>query len=445
MRRGRILAAAVVPLLVLGALSVYLDRTHHLYDLTATHGLTLTDQTRGVARGVHQRVQVTAFVGRQESGRPEAGALLERYHRLNRRITYKLVDPADAPALAQRLKVDPSVDVLAAALGDRVARATTITEADVTSVLAQVTRNVSATLCMATGHGEADPQSEADDGMAAAGRLLETNGYKVKAIDLLTTNSVPPDCAGLVVASPMAPLADGPTSAITSYLARNGRALVMADPASTVDISPLLEPYRLSFKRGIVSDPNADAHLPDDPATIVVRVYHSTNPTIRRLPPTLYPAADAVVIDDVRDAGGLSALPLVQTGGRGYLETHPDHPGFTAGEDLQGPITIAAAADLSRVESVDKIARSRVVAFGDVDFATNRFIGVGGNARLVVQSVDWVTQNEDLVPLNANIPAFRPLDLTTARTRYAMILSAGVVPGLFLVAGGWVWAFRRRR
>ena len=81
----------------------------------------------------------------------------------------------------------------------------------------------------------------------------------------------------------------------------------------------------------------------------------------------------------------------------------------------------------------------------DVDFATNKFIGTGGNARLFLQAMDWATTREDLVPLNANIPAYRPLDLTAARTRYARVLSMGVVPGLFLLAGAWVWAIRRRR
>jgi ABC-type uncharacterized transport system involved in gliding motility auxiliary subunit len=442
--KARPFAATVLLVLLLAAAGAVADRTHRLFDLTASNSLTLTRQTRDVLDGVHERVQVTAFIGRAESGRAEAAALLQRYHRINSRVTFKVVDPADAPALLQRLAIDPTVDVLAAIRGAHVARAPTVTEADVTSVLAQVTRNVSATVCIATGHGEPDPNADDDAGMAGARRLLELNGYKVKGVDLLTSPAIPPDCTGLLLGAPTAEL--GPAAdAVAKYLAADGRAVVMADPVSTVDLSPLLEPYRLSIERGITLDPSADAHLPDDPATVVVRSYQAINPMVRRLPPTLFPAADAIVIGDLTGAGGLSSVPTVQTGSEGYLERRPEHEGYTAGEDLRGPITLVAAADLSRVVSATKIARSRVVVFADVDFATNKFIGTGGNARLLLQAVDWSTLREDLVPLNANIPDYRPLDLTAGRTRYAKVLSVGVIPGLVLLAGAWVWAFRRGR
>ena len=440
----RYLVGVVAALVVLAVLGGLADRTHHLFDLTSTNALTLTKQTRDVLHGVHHKVEVTAFIARTESGRSEAAALLQRYRRINRLVTFKVVDPADAPALLQRLKVDPTVDAVAASMGSHVARAPTITEQDVTSVVAQVVRNVNATLCAATGHGEPDPGGEDPTGMASAMRLLELNSYKVRSVDLLTDPRVPESCSVLLLAAPTAAL--GPAEdAIKTYLAGNGQAVVLADPVSTIDLSPVLAPYRLSIQRGIAVDPGPDAHMPDDPATLLVRTYSSANPMVRRLPPTQFPAAEGIAVGDVTDAGGLSAVPVIQTSDRGYLETNPDHRGFTPGEDHKGPVTLVAAADLSHVAGPEKIIRSRVAVFGDVDFATNNFIGNGGNARLFVQAVDWAALTEDLVPLNANIPAYRPLDLTSARTRYALVLSSGVVPALFLLAGAWVWALRRRR
>ncbi|MBV8690993.1 MAG: Gldg family protein [Actinobacteria bacterium] len=440
----RYLVGVVAALVVLAVLGGLADRTHHLFDLTSTNALTLTKQTRDVLHGVHHKVEVTAFIARTESGRSEAAALLQRYRRINRLVTFKVVDPADAPALLQRLKVDPTVDAVAASTGSHVARAPTITEQDVTSVIAQVVRNVNATLCAATGHGEPDPGGEDPTGMASAMRLLELNSYKVRSVDLLTDPRVPESCSVLLLAAPTAALGRA-EDAIKTYLAGNGRAVVLADPLSTIDLSPLLAPYRLSIQRGIAVDPGPDAHMPDDPATLLVRTYSSANPMVRRLPPTQFPAAEGIAVGDVTDAGGLSAVPVIQTSDRGYLETNPDHRGFTPGEDHKGPVTLVAAADLSHVAGPEKIIRSRVAVFGDVDFATNNFIGNGGNARLFVQAVDWAALTEDLVPLNANIPAYRPLDLTSARTRYALVLSSGVVPALFLLAGAWVWALRRRR
>jgi ABC-type uncharacterized transport system involved in gliding motility auxiliary subunit len=301
---------------------------------------------------------------------------------------------------------------------------------------------VSATLCFTAGHGEGELESEEPQGLAAAARLLASNGYTTKTVDLLTESAIPPDCDGLVIAAPTATL-DAAGSAIEAYLRANGRALVMSDPESTVDLSAVLARYGIGFDRGIAFDADRDAHLPDDVATLVVRSYHSTNPIVRGLPPTLFPGAEAIVLD-ARERGGLSTVPLVQTGPTSYLDRHPEHVGFTASEDRQGPITLLAAADRSRVVGPDRIERSRVVAVSDVDFLTNAFIAEGGNARLAVQTIDWLTTQEDLVPLNTNLPAYRPLALTRGRTASARLLSVGLVPGAYLLVGLAVWVFRRR-
>jgi hypothetical protein len=82
---------------------------------------------------------------------------------------------------------------------------------------------------------------------------------------------------------------------------------------------------------------------------------------------------------------------------------------------------------------------------GDTDFALNGVIGEGGNSRLLVQALDWLTLQEDLVSVSAHIAGLRSLDLTEARTTYARLLTAGVTPILFLLGGGMVWAWRRGR
>ena len=122
---------------------------------------------------------------------------------------------------------------------------------------------------------------------------------------------------------------------------------------------------------------------------------------------------------------------------------------FDSKIDVAGPVAIGASADASEVEQPGthraRIERTRLLAWGDVDFATNDFIQDGANARLVVQSIDWLAQPEELVTAVPNFPKVRELDLTQARSRYMLFLMAGVIPGLFVIAGGLVWAIRRGR
>ena len=95
--------------------------------------------------------------------------------------------------------------------------------------------------------------------------------------------------------------------------------------------------------------------------------------------------------------------------------------------------------------SGDEIARTRVVVVGDVDFATSAFVDEAANARFLLQAVGWLTLDDELIPLSSNLPKDRPLDLTDARVAYARALGVLMVPGLFLIGGGLVWAVRRRR
>src|SRR5206468_4154535 len=113
--------------------------------------------------------------------------------------------------------------------------------------------------------------------------------------------------------------------------------------------------------------------------------------------------------------------------------------------DTGGPVTIAAAADRSKVVSERSIARTRVVVVGDVDFATPDFSSAAANERFLVQAVGWLALDDDLIPLSSNLPEDRPLQLTDARVGYARLLGIVLIPGLLLLGGGLVWAVRRRR
>ena len=80
-----------------------------------------------------------------------------------------------------------------------------------------------------------------------------------------------------------------------------------------------------------------------------------------------------------------------------------------------------------------------------MDWATNAYVNQAGNATLLVQALDWLTLDEDLVSVSPNVPRLRALELTESRARYARLLTGGIVPGLFLLAGALVWAVRRGR
>lgn len=438
----RRLAATAAVLVALVVLQIGLERTRHQLDLTAEHSLTLSTETKRVLARVTHKVKITAALFRTDPDRTPAAALLSRYQRQNRLISYRIVDPGEVPATVIELGIDPAAGGVALQSGDHTEVTGLVTEQDLTAAIARLLRGRAPTLCATTGHGELDTTAHTTDGLGRAAALLVSNGYRVQPLDLLHETSVPSACSALLVARPTAAL--GPAAdAIAAYLRGGGRAVVLADPESNVDLGGVLAPYGMRIERGIVLEGSSDNHLPDDPLSPIVRIYGTLHPITRRLAPSVFPAVEGITVH-ADPAAGLSVTPLAQTTKDSFLERKPATPHFDEGEDIAGPVTIAAAADRSVLEG-STIQRSRVVVFGDADFATDSAIDQGGNSRLFVQATDWAALEGDLVAVSSNVALLRPLDFTEARARYAQILMAGIVPALFLVAGGLVWAVRRNR
>lgn len=440
MRRLAVTAAAAL-LALLGVVWA-LESTRRAVDLTAEKSLSLSAVSREVVGQVRRPVRVTAFTDRTAAGRAESAALLERYRRLNRRITFRLRDPDDAPGLAQRLGIDPVFGGVALQMGTKIERGPTVSEQDVTSGLARLLRGTTATVCFTTGHGEPDAGSEVSAGASAAAALLRSNGYTVESVDLLSGTSIPPSCRALVLARPTAALGDA-AGVVGQYLAAGGRALVTVDPESTVDLRPLTAPYGIEPERGVALEGDDGRHLPGDPVTPVVTRYQGAVPVTRRLPPVVFPGAQALRVAD-GTKGGLTTTVLAATTEKSYLERDPTVFEFTPDVDLGGPLALVAAADSSSIVA-GAVQRTRLVVVAEADWMTNGFLDEAGNGRLLVQSLDWLTLDEDLVTVSANIPSVRPLVVTDRRKDYAVFLSAVAVPLLFVLAGALVWAWRRGR
>lgn len=428
----RVALAAVVVVLLVVAVGVA-DQNRVLLDLTAERSLTLSAVTRDVVAATDGRVEITAFIGRDEVGRVEAVALLDRYRRLDDDIRARVLDPAEASGERSRLGVDPSLGNVAVRVGERVEIAAAVTEQDVTSAIARALRGEPAVVCVTSGHGETGVDAE----------VLVTGGFDVRDLDLLQAPSVPEECEVVVVASPTEPLGRA-GSALRSWVGDDRSLLVLADPVSPVDLTPLVSSFGLGLRRGVVLEGEAASVIDDDRAAPIVRRFPTANPIVRNLAPLYLPGVQEVVVDESAEDEGLTLSRLADTSDASYLETEPLQASFDARADVPGPITVAAAADRSRLEG-EEVRRSRVVVVGDADLATPAFTDVGANARFLLQAVGWLAQDEAVIPLSANVPLDRPLRLTDARIAYARLLTVVLVPALLLLGGAAVWVLRRGR
>ena len=86
---------------------------------------------------------------------------------------------------------------------------------------------------------------------------------------------------------------------------------------------------------------------------------------------------------------------------------------------------------------------SRVVAVGDSDFATNMAIGISGNRDFFMNSLNWLSQQENLIAVRPRQPEDRRLSLTADQQNRIMILVLFIIPGLVFATGVYTWWSRR--
>lgn len=441
----RRLAGTVAALAVLVLLVGFGDTERTLIDLTQDETLTLSDQTRDVVDSLDREVDITLFARRSDPGRVEAVSLLDRYRRLDRRIDVDVVDPDEAPGQVNRLGVDPLVGGVVLRTADRTELVPFATEGDLTGALARLLRDEPATVCVTTGHGERSLSDGSGRGLGRFGGLLERDGYAVTEVDLLAATAVPDDCVVVVVAAPTGVFSDDAERALSRWVASDGRLLLLTDPTARTEVlADTLAELGMVVEAGIVFEGDANNVVGGDVSAPIVDRYPSASPVARRLAPTFFPVVQEIAVDEDAAGAGLTVAGVAQTSETSYLERDPLEAEFDPAEDRSGPVTVVAVADRSRVEG-DDVRRTRVVVAGDVDFATDDFVGEAGNAQLLRQATAWLTETEELVAISPNLPRERPLRLTDARATYARLLSVGVVPVLFLLAGALLWAVRRGR
>lgn len=439
-RDGAVLAAVAVVALV-GQWQ--LDERGRLFDLTEESSLSLTAETEDVLDAVDDTVEITAFLRDDQPGRDAAAALLDRYEDASRRIVARVVDPADAPGELRRLGVDPASPGVALEAADGAIEVVPAAiESDITLGLARLTRGELPVLCLTRGHGELDPDERGVVGFASAASLLVDNGYDVRGIDLLT-GDVPDACGAVLVAGPASSFGDvddpgSGAARLAAHLDAGGRVGLFLETGFTTGLESLARDRGIDVLGGIVAEGEADSVFAGDPTAPLIRRYSSGSPIVRNLPPTFFVTAGGLEV--VEDAPGV-VVRLADSSPASLLIADVDGDESTA---VPGPITVAAASEIAA--NVDQVpVRSRLVVVADVDVFGNAFVDEAANGRFLVQLVDWLTVDDDLVSVSSNLAEPRPLALTGARRDYARTLTAMIVPGLFLVAGGLVWAIRRRR
>jgi hypothetical protein len=457
-RSGANTALVVMLALGIAVLVNYLAVRHHKrWDFTRTRAHTLSPQSLKLLRGLQQQVEIVAFYSEEKDpgGYQSMRDLLQEYDYASRRVDARVVDPDTSPGLARQYNVT-SYFITVVSSGDRKEELSFADEQDITGAVLRLTRSRRERVYLVQGNGEHDLEGQELDGYGNIKQALNALSYDVQRLWLTQQGVVPDDCDVLVIAGPRRRYDSRELTAVNQYLERGGKALIMVDPAPEGEpLAELLEPRGLKPLAGIVVEPKWN--FLGDASSVTVADFEPsdiTRPFARgaRSFVAVFVLARAFEHEDAPP--GVEVRDLVRTSLDSWLERDFRGQIRRNSGEKRGPFTIAATVTGSpepepgneprpRRAGRASSAQSRLVVFGDSDFAANGLIANGINKDLFVNAVGWLAQAGERISVQPKEPEQAFMLLTPAQWRVVFALSLIIMPLAAIVAGAVVW-WRRR-
>ncbi|HEY64847.1 MAG TPA: GldG family protein [Caldilineae bacterium] len=447
---GNALLLSVAFLGILATINILSHHHHKRFDLTESKQYTLSQETIQILRSLEKPVKVTGVFVPGDMRRTDVEDLLKEYAYYSDKFSYEFIDPEREPSKARRLGVT-SYGVLVFQCEDRRQQTYGLDEEDLTSALLKVARPEQKVVYFTTGHKERDPQQFQPDGYGNIGRILGMDNYKVDLLNLATiTETVPGDAAVIIVASPKIAFAPEEVALLDKWLEEGGRLMLLADPRPLeggedpwAPFADMLKKWGIRLRNDLVLDP-ASSFFGDAASPLVTRYRFSTITKDLGGLTTFFPLARSIeqVTPELPEED-LTITPLIETSGKSWGETNlaQRQVRYDEGTDVRGPLILAIT-----VESRDR--GSRLVVFGDADFASNEVLnsvhGAFGNADLFRNSVNWLAEEEALIAISPKPPDIRIMQpLTPAQQNMIFYGTVVFLPLLVLTLGGVVWWGRR--
>lgn len=436
---------AVLGILILINFIFYKENTR--WDLTKNKRYTLSQQTKKILKKIDQDVTIRGFYSKDAPELAEAKNLLKEYSTVNKKLKVEFIDPDEKPVIAKQYGVE-RYNTMILEMNGKKQEVTTVSESDITSGLLKLTKDKKKTVYFLTGHGEKDIEAGGERNYASIKSRLEKENYEVKTLSLVTKLEMPKDIAALVIASPKKKILDQEKSVIQKYLENDGRVFLLLDPKSEVKddvgLTDLLNKWGITWGSNLVIDPVN--YFLEDAGTVVVNKWTSHKIT-EGLPGVFFPGAGEMAVkkDLPKD---VTVTSLAKTSGQSWLESDFANPKvkFDKNTDKKGPITIGSVAEKTKKSSDGKEekAGTRLVALADSDFACDAFADILSNQDLFLNSVSWLTEEEELISIRPKDEEQRTVQLSSRQSKIIFYLTVVVMPLIVVVAGIWVWARRKR-
>ncbi|MBV9625699.1 MAG: GldG family protein [Acidobacteria bacterium] len=450
-RQTKYAAFATVYILVVIAIvaiaNVLGDRYNKSYDSTSNKRYSLSEQTAKIVKGLKQDANITYF--NQSTRFRDGKDVLDQYANLSPRVHVKYVDPDKEPQLAREAGIR-NFGTAVVGLGSKKEEAKSMTEEGITGAFIRDLKSNTRTVCFVTGSGEHQIDDTDREGLSRFKDLLGKDSYESKSIDLLQKAEVPTDCTTLVVAGPTRNYQQPQVDAIKKYIEDGGRGLFMLDPplkirraeiADNDALTSLLQSWGVTLDKDLILDLNPIGQIFGLGPQVALVTSYGSQPIVNEIKRTAtgFPLSRSM---DIKSTDKASVEKLFDSSSTSVATTNLSSPSVNINDpkNKKGPLTMAAAGTYSTGK---ENSQGRFVVFGNSGWVANRFIDFNGNSDLALNTVNWLSSDEDLISIRPKPPEDRRITMTRSQLSLVRGTSQFVLPLVIVFAGVGMWWKRR--
>lgn len=458
-----ILIAAVVVIAVL--VNILVGMVDLKLDLTPNKLFSLTDVTKNELKNLNRDVEI---IGLFDDGKiasdneyKQVTDLLSLYEKYPR-VKVEYIDPDKNPGIVNQLDPDDAMDlqesdfvVKSNVNGNEKKRKlqyydlfdvqmdqyynpqTTGSNAEqgFTGAIKYVTSENTPVVYFTEGHNEADMDTD----YQFLKNQIERNNFIVKKLNLLSSDKIPEDAGLVVVASPKNDITLNEKDVLDEYLYSGGKAIFMFDSlAGDPDLeqfNSLLSKYNIKINHDKVIENDETRHVPQDPSTLIVNI--DENSIIPRSFVALLSNSRSIsILKNVKEYIKTTAIMKTSENAVGQMINK------SRGEDLKGPLDIAAA-----VEYTGGTGASKIIVIGNGSFVGDDAASFGdyfyNNVIFFLQSMNWMIDKQDEVIVPTKDYERNTLNITQMQAN----IMGGTLIVIFplLILGMGLMVFLRRR
>jgi len=276
---------------------------------------------------------------------------------------------------------------------------------------------------------------------------IEKQNINVVEIELEAGKDLPEDADVVILYEPPTDISDTEFAAIDKFMNDGGRLMYImhfdyqgADEKQ--NIGKLFRKYGMSFPQETVIEGDSDYYVDGEkPFQIypIIKGHEVTQSLIDDEDKVLFNMSGRIQIDEIPE--NITVDVLLKTSLQAYIKVSGDvNTQFDPSKNHRSEYVLGTAVTDSKTGSKAIVFSSYAIASADADTSVN-----GGNIKLLINSMCWLTDEEQIVSVPAKFRGLSKLILTAKKSNVFMVGTIFVIPGIILAWGLVTWIRRRRK